>query len=262
MAEVEKKEGADVVVDVAGSSVFNKIPKNLKKLDLSLPLATWEDCGCDATEFADSILKYGRGRGWEYFDLEDTRPKITKLAESVEAIPEALNKVKKEYEDACRPEKADISAEEKEDRRKAYLKARMRIRGMRTNLPQFVALRSGEELEEPPHVAAERALIWTLLEKALGSSNKLDYTYFLRNCVLGDVQEVMFKLDEDSLARQRATCANNELELERNSMFILRLLCVCVWCWCVGVRVRVVHVVWKRRMMPKHAQILPKNYHI
>ena len=50
----------------------------------------------------------------------------------------------------------------------------------------------------------------------------LFYTYFLRNCVLGDVQEVMFKLDEDSLARQRATCANNELELERNSMFILR----------------------------------------
>ena len=68
----------------------------------------------------------------------------------------------------------------------------------------------------------ERAYAWTYLEKALKPSSKADFSYHLKNTVNGHIAEVLFSLEEDLLARQRATCSSNEFELRRNSMFIQR----------------------------------------
>ena len=147
-------------------AVFSVIPDNLRKLDTTAPVITWEACGGDNAEFIAAWLAYGRGRGWEYFVEVNTQPLSASNASVPEMKPENLETVKKEYEDACRPDKA-VDNKKRQLAREEYLRARLRLRGRSTNIPRFAAIIGGKETPEPPHVTMERAAAWTYLEKAL-----------------------------------------------------------------------------------------------
>ena len=100
-------------------AVFSVIPDNLRKLDTTAPVTTWEACGGNTTEFVSAWLAYGRGRGWEYFLEIDTHPVSAAIASIPDIKPESLEVVKKEYENACRPDKA-VSSEDRQLARKDY----------------------------------------------------------------------------------------------------------------------------------------------
>ena len=169
--------------------VFSMVPDSLRKLDATAPVTTWEDCGGNTTEFVSAWLAYGRCRGWEYFLEVDSHPVSAAIANIPDVEPESLEVVKKEYENACRPDKA-VSSEDRQLARKEYLRARLRLKGKTTNIPRYAALVNGTEFPEPPHVTMERAYAWTYLEKALKPSSKADFSYHIRNTTLGVVLPV------------------------------------------------------------------------
>ena len=108
-------------------AVFSMIPDNLRKLDTTAPVTTWEACGGNTTEFVSAWLAYGRGRGWEYFVEIDTQPLSSANISLPDIKPESLEVVKKEYEKACRPDKP-VSSEDRQLARKDYLRARLRLK--------------------------------------------------------------------------------------------------------------------------------------
>ena len=128
--------------------VFSMVPDSLRKLDATAPVTTWEDCGGNTTEFVSAWLAYGRGRGWEYFLEVDSHPVSAAIADIPDVEPESLEVVKKEYENACRPDKA-VSSEDRQLARKEYLRARLRLKGKTTNIPRYAAIVGGRELPEP-----------------------------------------------------------------------------------------------------------------